>query len=71
MEIRNINELIKSKDIEDIRFDFKSQDLTEGKGLSPHLCAMANRVGGFIILGIEENKNEYYLFCSPVKLRIK
>ena len=34
MEIRNINELIKSKDIEDIYFDFKSKDLTEGKGLS-------------------------------------
>ena len=49
MEIRNINELIKSKDIEDICFDFKSKDLIEGKGLSSHLCAMANRVGGFII----------------------
>ena len=27
---------------------------------------MANRVGGFIILGIEENKNEYYLFCYKI-----
>ena len=49
MEIKNINGLIKSKDIEDICFDFKSKDLIEGKGLSSHLCAMANRVGGFII----------------------
>jgi predicted HTH transcriptional regulator len=56
-KLENINELIKLKDIEDIRFDFKSKDLNEGKGLASHICAMANTVGGFLVLGIEENKN--------------
>ena len=60
-KLENINELIKLKDIEDIRFDFKGKDFNEGegkvKGLSPHICAMANTVGGFIVLGIEEIKN--------------
>ena len=56
-KLENINELIKLKDIEDLRFDFKSKDLNEGKGLASHICAMANTVGGFIVLGIKENKS--------------
>lgn len=56
--LKNINELIKLNDIEGIKFDFKRKDLNEGKGLSSHLCAMVNSVGGFIVLGIDEIKNE-------------
>jgi len=57
-KLENINELIKLKDIEDIKFDFKDKDLNEGKGLSSHICAMANTVGGFIVLGIDEIKKK-------------
>ncbi len=47
-----INELINYPDIESENFDFKK----EPNELSEHICAMANTVGGFIVLGIEEEK---------------
>jgi len=51
--LNHINEYIKLRDIEGIRFDFKSRNFNEGKGLSTHICAMANVIGGFIVLGID------------------
>jgi hypothetical protein len=54
----HINEFIKLKDIEGIRFDFKSKNFNDGKGLSTHICAMANVIGGFIVLGIDDVKDK-------------
>lgn len=49
-----LNELIKLRDIESETFDFKG---TEIKDLSRHICAMANTKGGFLVLGIDEDKH--------------
>jgi Putative DNA-binding domain len=56
-KIEDIDQLINLRDIEGINFDFKSKNFHEGKGLAKHICAMANVVGGYIILGIEEDKD--------------
>lgn len=48
-----INKLTTYPDIESETFDFKS----EASDLSKHVCAMANTSGGFIVLGVEELKN--------------
>lgn len=53
-----INELIKLRDIESERFDFKGKKITD---LSNHLCAFANTHGGHIVLGIDEIKNKEIL----------
>ncbi|MDH3203904.1 MAG: ATP-binding protein [Nitrosopumilus sp.] len=49
-----INELIKLRDIESEDFDFKGIDM---KDLANHLCAFANTHGGYLVLGIDEDKN--------------
>lgn len=49
-----INELIKLRDIESEDFDFKGTDM---KNLANHLCAFANSNGGYLVLGIDEDKN--------------
>jgi len=53
-KIDTINELIKLRDIESEKFDFKGTDI---RGLAIHLCAFTNTYGGFIVLGIDEIKN--------------
>ena len=51
--IDTINELIKYKDVESERLDFKS----EINELYDHICAMANTSGGFLVIGIKEIKS--------------
>jgi len=52
--LEKINELIKIRDIESEDFDFKGTDM---KNLTNHLCAFANTQGGYLVLGIDEEKN--------------
>jgi len=52
--LEKINELIKLRDIESEDFDFKGTDM---KNLANHLCAFANTHGGYLVLGIDEEKN--------------
>lgn len=52
--ITTINELIKYKDVESERLDFKS----EINDLSIHICAMANTSGGFLVIGVREIKTQ-------------
>jgi predicted HTH transcriptional regulator len=54
--LEHIDELIKLKDIEGVNFDFKSKDFSQGKGLVNHICAMSNVIGGYIVLGVDEHK---------------
>ncbi len=49
-----LNKLIELRDIESETFDFKGTDLKE---LYKHICAIANTRGGFLVLGIDENKS--------------
>ena len=53
-DLNTINELIKLRDIESEDFDFKGTDM---KNLANHLCAFANTHGGYLVLGIDEEKN--------------
>jgi predicted HTH transcriptional regulator len=53
--IQIIDCLIPLRDIESETFDFKSADFKE---LSIHLCAMANTLGGTIVLSIDEVKDQ-------------
>ncbi len=53
-ELDTINQLIKLRDIESEDFDFKGTDM---KNLANHLCAFANTHGGYLVLGIDEEKN--------------
>ena len=55
-KLGHIDELIKLKDIEGVDFDFKSKNLSQGKGLATHICAMSNVIGGYIVLGVDEYK---------------
>ncbi|MCE2505146.1 MAG: ATP-binding protein [Nitrosopumilaceae archaeon] len=49
-----INQLTQLRDIESEDFDFKGTDM---KNLANHLCAFANTHGGYLVLGIDEEKN--------------
>lgn len=53
-ELETIDSLIKLRDIESEDFDFKGTDM---KNLANHLCAFANTYGGYLVLGIDEDKN--------------
>ena len=53
-KIDTINKLINLRDIESEDFDFKGKEI---KGLSTPLCVFSNTHGGFIVLGIDEIKN--------------
>ena len=53
-EIDNINELIKYPNIESETFDFKK----EPSELDEHICAMANTMGGILVLGISQVKSK-------------
>ncbi|MGB8033507.1 MAG: ATP-binding protein [Nitrososphaeraceae archaeon] len=46
--------LVSLRDIEGEGFDFKGPEFSE---LSNHICAMANTSGGYIVLGIGEDRN--------------
>jgi Putative DNA-binding domain len=54
-DIDALNRLVNLKDIESEEFDFKGPEYRE---LANHICAMANTSGGYLVLGIDENKNE-------------
>jgi len=56
--LETINELIKLRDIESEKFDFKGKKMGD---LSTHLCAFANTHGGHIVLGADENKKNHVL----------
>ena len=53
--IQIIDCLTSLRDIESETFDFKGADFKE---LYNHLCAMANTLGGTIVLGIDEVKDQ-------------
>ena len=53
-DLQTLNKLVTLKDIERESFDFKGPKLQD---LSAHICAMANTAGGYLVLGIDENKN--------------
>ena len=53
-KLETIDTLIKLRDIESEDFDFKG---TELKNLANHICAFANTHGGYLVLGIDEEKN--------------
>ncbi len=52
-DIHVLNELIRYKDIESESFDFKGTEINK---LYKDICAIANTNGGFIVLGIEEER---------------
>jgi hypothetical protein len=56
--IEVLNKLVKLRDIEGDRFDFKGGDLGD---LANHICAMANANEGIMVMGIDEKKNGEYL----------
>jgi hypothetical protein len=51
--IKRLNELLKIVNVESETLEFKGRDF---QSLTKHLCAMANSAGGYVILGIEEDK---------------
>lgn len=52
--IETIDALTKLRDIESEDFDFKGTDM---KNLANHLCVFANTHGGYLVLGVDEEKN--------------
>lgn len=48
-----LNELIKHSEIESERFDFKDRRMGD---LAQDICAMANTIGGLLVLGIGQNE---------------
>jgi predicted HTH transcriptional regulator len=53
-DLQTLNKLVTLRDIERESFDFKGPKFQD---LSDHICAMANTAGGYLVLGIDENKN--------------
>jgi hypothetical protein len=51
--MRRLNGLLKIVNLESETLEFKGRDF---QSLTKHLCAMANSAGGYVILGIEEDK---------------
>ena len=54
-KVEILDELIELRDVESENFDFKGTDLT---GIYKTICAMANTKGGFLVLGVDENKTD-------------
>jgi hypothetical protein len=54
-DTNTLNQLVSLKDIEGENFDFKNKDI---EGLYTHICAMANTSGGYLVLGVDEEKDE-------------
>jgi predicted HTH transcriptional regulator len=54
-DIEKLDSLICLNDIESEGFDFKGKKISQ---LCNHFCAMANTSGGYIVLGIDDVKNE-------------
>lgn len=52
--IKKLNELLKIVNVESETLEFKGQDF---RSLTKHFCAMANSSGGYIVLGIEQDKS--------------
>jgi hypothetical protein len=57
-DISIIDKLIQLSHIESETFDFKGHSFDAFKELYADICAMANTSGGFLVLGIDENKDE-------------
>lgn len=53
-----IDKLIPLPSIENERFDFKGYRLEGLKGIFADISAMANTSGGFLVLGVDENKDQ-------------
>jgi hypothetical protein len=57
--LETLNELVNFRDVESETFDFKGHNFNEKNDeLYNHICAMANSSGGYIVLGIDEERSE-------------
>ena len=54
-KFHHLKKLSYLRDIESERFDFKGSSFRD---LDVDICAMANTLGGYLVLGVEENKSE-------------